>query len=88
MKQRNFYLKAAMRWTSCLEIIRALDNTLKIAEQCNVEFEFGKQHKLPLFSRQMARTIRRISGGWCAEKARRRYVEQRTGALPSVWNMS
>ena len=39
-------------------------------------------------SRQMARTIRRISGGCAPRGCAAATGNSRTGALPSVWNMS
>ena len=73
----EFYLKSeaemAALFPNCPE---ALENTAKIAELCNLEFEFGKYH-LPLFQ---------LPEGWtdgdayfeklCMDGFRRRYPEQ------------
>lgn len=53
----------------------ALDNTLKIAEQCNVEFEFGNT-KLPLFVAPNGEDNQAYFRRLCAEGLRRRYGEQ------------
>ncbi|MBR2040166.1 MAG: DNA polymerase III subunit alpha [Clostridia bacterium] len=48
-KTNEFYLKAREEMEKVFpKDINALDNTLKIADKCNVEFEFGKI-KLPVF---------------------------------------
>ena len=48
-KTEEFYLKTAEEMSAALpDIPQAISNTVKIAERCNVEFEFGKI-KLPFF---------------------------------------
>ncbi len=48
-KTNEFYLKSGEEMAKLFPSIpEAIDNTVKIAERCNVEFEFGKI-KLPLF---------------------------------------
>ncbi len=48
-KTEEFYLKTAQEMAEAFpDVPEALENTAKIAERCNVEFEFGKI-KLPFF---------------------------------------
>ena len=48
-KTEEFYLKTAQEMAQVFpDVPEALENTVKIAERCNVEFEFGKI-KLPFF---------------------------------------
>ncbi|HHW46503.1 MAG TPA: DNA polymerase III subunit alpha [Clostridiales bacterium] len=48
-KTNEFYLKSAEQMQGLFsDVPEAIENTVKIAERCNVEFEFGKT-KLPVF---------------------------------------
>ncbi|TCL44651.1 DNA polymerase III subunit alpha [Harryflintia acetispora] len=53
----------------------ALENTVRIAERCEVEFEFGK-HKLPYFKAPEGETNREYFRRLCFEGLHRHYGEQ------------
>ena len=58
----SFTSKAPTRCTTCSAMVpEACENTNKIAEQCNFEFEFGDDQTAVLYSAPMAWTTRSIS---------------------------
>lgn len=65
----------------------ALDNTLKIAEMCNVEFEFGNT-KLPLFVAPGGEDNLSYFKRLCYEGLRRHYGDQPTRPSRNGWSTS
>ena len=71
----EFYVKSRREMAEALPgFDEALDNTVKIAERCNVEFEFGKL-KLPRFTAPDGRDNLEYFRTSCEEGLRRRYGE-------------
>ena len=71
MKRRS-YIKDADEWRRCSGAPEALANTVKIAERCQVEFEFGKYH-LPEFDVPDGYTSLEYLQKLCDEGFARRY---------------
>jgi len=71
----DFYIKTPQEMEAAFKNIpEALENTVKIAESCNVELEFGKLH-LPQFKVPDGRDPFEYLTGLCYEGLRRMYGE-------------
>ena len=71
----EFYLKSGEEMASLFaNVPSAIENTVKIAERCNVEFEFGKT-KLPLFNAPDGEENLAYFRRMCEEGLHRRYGE-------------
>lgn len=71
----EFYLKDWSEMNLALgEYPEALDNTLKIAEMCNVTFTFGENH-MPVFAVPEGHTLESYLEKLCLEGLKRRYKE-------------
>ncbi len=69
----EFYIKSAEEMAALFpEHPEALENTVKIAERCNVEFEFGKYH-LPEFDVPEGFTALKYLQKLCKEGFKKRY---------------
>lgn len=82
----EFYLKSEEEMRGLFpDIPEAFDNTVKIAERCNVEFEFGKT-KLPLFNAPGGDSVV-FFRKQCIEGLHRRYGEHPAPRLRTGWNL-
>lgn len=71
----EFYIKSRAEMLDTFpDLERAMDNTVKIAEQCNMEFEFGVT-KLPLFTAPDGRNNDEYFQALCWEGLAQRYGE-------------
>lgn len=72
-ESNQFYLKSWEEMNLALgEYQDALENTLKIAQQCNVEFTFGKNH-MPVFQVPQGHTVETYLEQLCMEGLKKRY---------------
>lgn len=71
----QFYLKSEDEMRNLFaDIPEAIENTVKIAEECNVDFEFGGLH-LPEFTAPCGKDNKTYLRELCAEGIRQRYGE-------------
>lgn len=75
----HYYLKSAQEMASHFQQIpQALQNTLEIAQRCNVEFDFNKIH-LPRFDAPAGKTLE----GYLGELCHRLLSERLSGNIPA-----
>lgn len=71
----EYYLKSPAEMSELFfDVPEAIENSVKIAQRCNVEFEFGKLH-LPLFPLPEGISDREYLKKLCLERLPKRYAE-------------
>jgi len=79
MEGETYYMRSAEEMAALFaEVPEALTNTLRVAEMCNVEIEFGNYH-LPVFEPPEGYTPQTYLLQLCQEGLRRRYGDQAAG---------